>query len=59
MEIAQRPKLQAVQASGTSRWLTIMLGYAAFLIIFWVAVYLDAFSPGTAAGDFATMTAFP
>jgi hypothetical protein len=59
MEIVQRTRLQTVQRERTSHDVTIMLGYVAFAIVFMIAIYLDALSSGTAAGDLATMTVFP
>jgi hypothetical protein len=39
--------------------MTIILGYAIFAIVFLAAVYFDSVSPGTALGDFASMTVLP
>jgi hypothetical protein len=39
--------------------MSILLGYSIFAIIFLIVVYFDSVSPGTAAGDFVSMTVFP
>ncbi|WP_426440867.1 hypothetical protein [Bradyrhizobium genosp. P] len=59
MEIVQRVRPQTIQRQGTSHDTAIMLGYLAFAIVLMIAIYLDALSSGTAAGDLATMTVFP
>jgi hypothetical protein len=38
---------------------SIILGYSIFAIVFLIVVYFDSASPGTALGDFASMTVFP
>ncbi|MEI9923977.1 MAG: hypothetical protein WDN50_11075 [Bradyrhizobium sp.] len=38
--------------------ISILLGYSIFAIVFLIVVYLDSVSPGTASGDFASMTVF-
>jgi hypothetical protein len=37
----------------------ILLSYAAFAIVFLVLIYVASMSAGTAAADFASMSAFP
>jgi hypothetical protein len=37
----------------------IMLGYAVFAIALLIAIYAASASPGTAPGEFASMSAFP
>jgi hypothetical protein len=37
----------------------IVLSCAAFAIVFLVLIYVASMSPGTAAGEFASMSAFP
>jgi hypothetical protein len=59
MEIAQRTKFEAVRSEGRSHDVTILLGYAAFALVFLILIYLDSQSSGTTAIDFSTMTAFP
>ena len=39
--------------------MSILLGYSIFAIVFLIVVYFDSVSPGTAAADFVSMTAFP
>jgi hypothetical protein len=39
--------------------MSILLGYSIFAIVFLIVVYFDSMSPGTASGDFASMTVFP
>ncbi len=57
MEIAQQARHAAEYAR--SHDVAIMLGSATLAIVFLFALYLGSISPGTAAGDFATMTVFP
>jgi hypothetical protein len=38
---------------------TSLLAGLAVLLVFVIAIYLAAMSPGAAIGDFASMTAFP
>jgi hypothetical protein len=37
----------------------VMLSYAFFAVVFLALIYVDSTSSGTAAGDFASMSAFP
>jgi hypothetical protein len=37
----------------------IVLSYAAFAIAFLTLIYFDSMAPGMAAGNFASMSAFP
>ncbi len=39
--------------------LTILLSELALSIVFLIAIYLASMSPGTAPGEFASMTVFP
>jgi hypothetical protein len=59
MEIVQRAQLKTAQREVRSHDVTIVMSYAAFVIVLLIAIYFGAFSPGTAPGDFATMTVFP
>jgi hypothetical protein len=39
--------------------MSTILGYSIFAILFLIALYFDSMSPGTAPGDFASMTVTP
>ncbi len=49
---------QAEDVEVKSYDISILLGYSIFAIVFLIVVYLDSVSPGTASGDFASMTVF-
>jgi hypothetical protein len=38
---------------------TILLAYMALTIVFLIAIYMASMSPGTAPGEFSSMTVFP
>jgi hypothetical protein len=50
---------QAEDVEVKSYDMSILLGYSIFAIVFLIVVYFDSMSPGTASGDFASMTVFP
>jgi hypothetical protein len=59
MEIAQRTRFETAQRKVRSYDVTILLGYAASAIVLLIAIYLASMSPGTAPGEFVSMTVFP
>jgi hypothetical protein len=50
---------QAEDVEVKSYDMSILLGYSIFAIVFLIVVYFDSMSPGTASGDFVSMTVFP
>jgi hypothetical protein len=50
---------QAEDVEVKSYDMSILLGYSIFAIVLLIVVYFDSMSPGTASGDFASMTVFP
>lgn len=61
MEIAEQftAQRQAVDVEVKNYDMSILIGYSIFAIVFLVVIYFDSISPGTAAGDFASVTVFP
>ncbi len=60
MEIAEQftTQRQTEDAEAKNYDMSILLGYSIFAIVFLIVVYFDSVSPGTASGDFASMTVF-
>ncbi len=59
MELAQKVRIASTKADGPSRDMSIILGYSVLALVMLIAIYLAGGEPGTAPGDFATMTVFP
>jgi len=59
MGIAQQTSFQITKDEVGSRDMTILLGYAASSILLLLLIYLASMAPGTASGDFTSMTVFP
>jgi hypothetical protein len=59
MESAQQTIFRSVQREAGSRNITIVFGYAAFVIVVLIAIYFDSMSSGTTPADLASMTVFP
>jgi hypothetical protein len=60
MEIAEQFAAQREVKNEVKNYdVTILLGYSIFAIVFLIAIYFDSMSPGTALGDFVSMTVFP
>jgi len=58
MEIAQLFRIDSA-SSTTKRYDTTRLIALALSIVFLIAFYLAVAAPGTASGEFASMTVFP
>jgi hypothetical protein len=59
MEIAQQTRLETPQREVRSYDATILFAYSVLSIMLVIAIYLDSMSSGTAAGDLASLIAFP
>ena len=60
MAIAQQTRFEIAPSESRSYDIGILIGYyAAIATVLLIALYLGSLSPGTASGDFATMTVFP
>jgi hypothetical protein len=61
MEIAEQftAQRQAADVEVKNYDMSILLGYSIFAIVLLIVVYFDSTSPGTALGDFASMTVLP
>jgi hypothetical protein len=59
MRVADQTHLDSSKFRSINHDGLIVLSYAVVAIAFLVLIYLDSMSPGTAAGDFASMSAFP
>jgi hypothetical protein len=59
MEIAEQNRFKATGREVRSYDAAIMFAYALLTIMLLIGIYLDSMSPGTAAGDFASMVVFP
>jgi hypothetical protein len=59
MELAQQVRIASTKADAPSRDMSIMLGYSVLALVLLIAIYFAGGEPGTASGDFATLTVFP
>jgi hypothetical protein len=59
MGIFQPNIFRSVQSGVRSHDVTILFGYAAFLIVLLIAIYFDSITSGIASGDPTSMTVFP
>jgi hypothetical protein len=59
MEVTERTRLDSTKQEANNHDATILLSYAASAIVLLIAIYLASMSPGTAPGEFLSMTVFP
>jgi hypothetical protein len=59
MELTQQVRIASTKVDAPSRDMSIILGYAVLALVMLTAICLAGGEPGTAPGDFATMTVFP
>jgi hypothetical protein len=59
MKVAQPSHINSAKLKVKHYDTTILLAYVALTIAFLIVIYMASTSPGTAPGEFASMTVFP